>query len=401
MREYTVTKEGQDLAQQTGLDTLAHQLHHKGYNTASFILPHLTETGYRWQNDSEDREAEVRSLRQSLKSADETLMFDRALSIDPKTDNWRHIGNYEEDTLFPARSVTAFTPACEEDSLILSGAAGLSLVSYRQQCPLLARSRYQEFGFKSFIEACSFVGAYVVGRHIDLELERLRGADPAFQYAKDGFLYSLRVGGSFHGDFRMTESKQPQSGILSPVNSLTEISPRVNLGVAGYHSIEPEIVATLIEAEFLRGGKTAAMQLVTEFTAAMVEVTDSPEDTGVKSIGFADYGDGDIKHSLVSLELLLTHDDYNPLKHGAILHSTPYLPRSATRFEIALTDTGVKFQNRDENQDEVPGIHLDREQYVAMFMALIRQTSAALGRTAPKQLIQIVDQAKSLLDGNT
>jgi len=90
-------------------------------------------------------------------------MFDRALSVDPETDSWRHMGGYEEGTLFPIRSITSFAKASEEDRLILSGAAGLSLVNFRQRCPLLSRSRYQEFGFQSFKEACAFVGGYVVG----------------------------------------------------------------------------------------------------------------------------------------------------------------------------------------------------------------------------------------------
>lgn len=398
MREYVATKEGESLAAQTGLDALANRLHGSDYNHPLFILSHLTQNGFGWRNDPEDTEAEVRSIRAKLKSTNEVMMFDRALSIDPETDSWRHLGGYEEDTLFPIRSIASFANASKEDQMILSGAAGLSLVNFRQRCPLLSRSRYQEFGFKSFNEACAFVGGYVVGRFIDLEASRLKDKAPAFKYVKDGLLYSISVGGSFHGDFRMIETRLPQTDIVSPINTMTEFSPRQNLGVAGYHSIEPEIVATLIEAEYLRSGKTAAIDLVNEFLTVLTETADSSGDISFRRGAFADYGDGDVRYSLLSLKLLLTHDDYNPLEHNNTLHSSSYLPQSSTMFEILLTETGVKFQNRDEKQDfDVRGISLDREHYLDMFKALIGQTSGGLGRTAPTQLIEVVYRAKSML----
>lgn len=400
MREYVATGEGESLAAQTGLDALANRLYERDYDRPLYVLTYLTRDGFGWRNDEEGTQAEVRATRAKLKSSDEVYMFDRALSVDPKTDSWRHIGDYEEGTLFPIRSITSFSKASEEDRLILSGAAGLSLVNFRQRCPLLSRSRYQEFGFRSFNEACAFVGGYVVGRFIDLESSRLSGKEPSFKYAKNGIFHSVSVGGSFHGDFRMSETWLTQSDIVSPINTMTEFSPRQSLDVAGYHSVEPEIVATLIEAEFIKAGKTAAMQVVDEFVAVLTEATNSSGNIDFRSGAFADYGDGDVRYSLTSLRLLLTHEDYDPLSRKDALHSSPYLPQSSTMFEIVPTESGVKFQNRDEKQEfDVRGISIDREHYVDLFRALIGQTSGGLGRTAPTQLLELVYRAKSLLDG--
>jgi len=99
------------------------------------------------------------------------------------------------------------------------------------------------------------------GRFIDLESSRLRAKEPSFKYAKNGILHSVSVGGSFHGDFLMSETRLPQSDIVSPINTMTEFIPKQSLDVAGYHSVEPEIVATLIEAEFINSVRTSSHEL--------------------------------------------------------------------------------------------------------------------------------------------
>lgn len=401
MREYVPTVKGKSLAAQTGLEGLANRLYEKNYDRPLYILDYLTRDNFGWRDDAEDMQTEVRTTRAKLKSSDEVYMFDRALSVDPETDSWRRIGDYEDDTLFPVRALTTFAKASEEDSLILSGAAGLSLVNFRQRCPLLSRNRYQEFGFRSFNEACAFVGGYVVGRLVNLESSRLLRKGPSFEYEKNGVLHAVSVGGSFHGDFRMSETRVVQSDIVSPIHTMTEFSPQKSLNVAGYHSVESEIVATLIEAEFIRAGKTAAMQLVDEFVAALTESTNSSGRIDFRRGAFADYGDGDVRYSLTSLKLLLADEGYNPLRRKDALHSSPYLPQSSTMLEIVPTATGVKFQNRDERQElDISGINIDREYYVNLLRVLIGQTSGGLGRTSPTQLLELVYLAKSLLDGN-
>ncbi len=334
-----------------------------------------------------------------LKTAEEVAQFYRGMSIDIKTDRWRRLGGIEQNTLFPIREVIPYAPATEDDRLILSGAAGLSLVNFRHRCSLLARSRFEDYGFQTFNEACAFVGAYVVGKLVNADRRWPKEKEPSFSYVQNGVIHTLSVGGSFHGDFRMSETQIPEADILSPINTITEFRPQRTLDVAGYHSIEPDIVASLIEAEFLRAGEKAASNLVHEFIKTLDNETDEAGNIQFRSGAFADYGDGDVWFSLRTLEQMIMDKDYSPLRRDGWLHSSRYLPQSSTMFEIVPTDEGVKFQNRDEKYaGDVRGIRVNREFYTDLFRSLVRQTSGGLGRTSPSQIIQLVYGAKDLLE---
>jgi len=404
MREYLPTNRGEQLANETGLQTLTARLLDKDYKHPLFIVTSLTQEQY-WGFDNRaenNLNNEVREARSLLKTNDELLLFNKGMSIDPDTDSWRKIGDAEEGTLFPARKIMPYARAAEEDQLVVSGAAGLSLANFRRQCPLLARSHFENYGFKTYNEACAFVGAYVVGKMVRAEECSLKEKDPSFSYIKDGIMHIISVGGSFHGDFSMTETTTAQSDIMSPINTKTEFGPQSGLSVAGYHSIEPEIVATLIEAEFLKAGPMATLDLVNDFLQTLSDVADASGNIEFQRGNFADYGDGDVQFSLTLLRILLKEDGYDPFKKHASLHSSAFLPQSSTMFEILPTQDGVKFQNKDKNNAErVSGIYIGREHFRDLFGALLGQTALGLGRTSPSQIIQLVYGAKSLLEGSS
>ncbi len=264
---------------------------------------------------------------------------------------------------------------------------------------MLARSRFEDYGFNTFNEACAFVGAYIVGKLVKSDTHRFREKEPSFSYVQNGVRHTLSVDGSFHGDFRMLETQIPEADILSPINTMTEFGPQRALDVAGYHSVEPEIVASLIEAEFLRVGEEAALDLVHEFIKALGNEADEAGNIRFRSGAFADYGDGDVSFSLTTLGLMLKDQDYSSVRRKDWLHSTPCAPQSSTMFEIVPTDDGVKFQNRDEKYSgDVHGIKVSREFYIDLFHSLVGQTARGLGRTSPSQIIQLVYGAKDLLE---
>lgn len=400
MQYYAATPEGHALATHTGLDDLAVKLHENEDDNYSPVLSYLTQDYFSLDDDRDDLEAEVQAIRSGLTTYDELRMFNRAMTIDPDMQSWRHLGDLEGDTLFPARSLIRFANASSEDRFILSGVAGLSLGAFGHTHPLLARGRHEEYGFQSFNEACAFVGAYVTGRLIELDMRELRQEEPSFRYSENDTMHTVCLTGSVHGDFRITETTTLQTDIVSPIQTMTEFCPIQEATIAGYHSIEPEIIATLIEAEYIRNGKAAATQLVQEFEAVLAEATDDSGDLKYNRGPFADYGNRECLYSLTSLELLLTDKSYHPLQRQVALHSSPYLPQSSKLFEIVPTQAGVQFQNREKNQElATASIKISREQYTDLFRGLVGQTSKGLGRTAPMQLAELVVRAKSMLQG--
>ena len=400
MREYIPTEAGEQLARDTGLDKLADRLSNQDYERPLHIIKSLVQESVGWWDVSQEEISEnISQTRSTLKTPEELEMFDQGLSIDLIKDTWRRLGDLEEATLFPIREIASYAPATETDQLILSGAAGLSLTNFRQHYPLLARSRYEEYGFRTFNESCAFVGAYVVGKLLDKENRRLRRETPSFEYSDNGVTHSVSVGGTFHGDFQMKEFQTAQCDIISPAHTRTEFGPQKVTCVAGYHSIEPEIVATLIEAEFIQAGKEAALELVDEFMRVLRDSADTSGNITSQRGNFGDYGDGDVKYSLISLRLLVSEKSYNPLRIRNIHHSSRYAPQSSTMFEIVPVQNGVKFQNRDEKSNtEVEGIQINRERYPELFRTLVQQTSGGLGRTSPDQIIQLVCSAKDILE---
>ena len=204
----------------------------------------------------------MRHSRNLLKTDDERRIFDRGLSVEPQIDTWRLLGGTEQGTLFPVRKSNPI-PRAEEDRLVLSGAAGLSLANFRSRFPLLARRNTERYGFRTFNEACSFVGAYVVSSLVKAEQHRLDMEHPFFTYINGGVQHRVTVGASFHGDFYVSDKQTIlSSDIVSPINTYTEFAPVRTAGAAGYHSVEPEIVASILEAEFLIGGKACATSLL-------------------------------------------------------------------------------------------------------------------------------------------
>ncbi|GAC1391337.1 MAG: hypothetical protein NVSMB46_03480 [Candidatus Saccharimonadales bacterium] len=247
------------------------------------------------------------------------------------------------------------------------------------------------------------MGAYVVSKLIKAEMTLLKNQEPAFSYTDEGVSHTVSVGGTIHGDFIMTETTVMQSDIRSPIHTSTEFGPKSSLTVGGYHSVEPEIVASIIEAVYLESGEEAAKQLVDEFIeiSADKKSTSDPRETNETPFyvpAFADYGDGDVRYSLTSLRILVTDKDYAALKRNKYLHSSLYLPQSSLLFEILPVKDGIKFQNRQKDfSDYSDGIFVSRDRYTSLFHVLLRQTSRGLGRTSPAQIIQLVHEAKKIL----
>jgi len=403
---YEVTALGKQIAHESGLEGLPQHLLEIEYNNP--LLVQLTDKyAFQIEDPEEIETTAIQKARTKLKTEQEISMFERGLYIDRHKDWWRRTGELAKDTLFPNHIIDQFTPATEDDNFVLSGIVGLQLVDFRQRCHLLARSRYQEYSFKSFNESCAFVGAYVIAGLSEDSREKLYGNTPSFTYVSDGVSHKIMVGGTIHGDFRMSETRTLSKGIISPINTETEFSPRRVMNVSAYHSVEPDVVESMLLQELQVCDKQGLTGLVNEFidvfkdlhpTLANLarEAAGNPFDTG-----FADYGTrDDIDDTIIKINLLL---EGKLRRDRDALFATIVFPiKSDIRFEIISLENGIRLQNTgyyDEDHNEItPFIDINRQHFGDLFKTLLLQTQAALGRTSPQQLIKLIFAVKKLLD---
>jgi hypothetical protein len=397
MQSYEVTFVGKQIAHESGLEGLPEHLLEIDYHSP--LLVQLTEEySHQFETYEEIEDKAIRVGRQQLKTDQERLMFERGLNIDDEEDSWKRTGELAQDTLFPNHSIDQFMPATDEDRFILSGIVGLQLVDFRQRCHLLARSRYQEYGFKNFNESCAFVGAYVVSTLCEDYRERIYGGTPSFTYEDNGLSHKILIGGSLHGDFRMSEARSLTHDIISPINTETEFSPVDGVYVSAYHSIEPSIVESMLVHELLKGDKQSLNRLIDELIDICRPLVDSEGNVKHKIGNFADYGQDGISDHLVPIEILLAGEK---LRDEKILCETIINPgNSDDVFAVISLEGGIRFENSCSNYDDeyYSYIDINRQQFGDLFNALLSQTQAGLGRTAPYQLIKLIIDAKKLLD---
>lgn len=400
MQAYETTVCGKNIAEESGLEALATRIYETDFDNP--MLTQLTDDQDFFGQENGLQEFEDLAIKKAydgLKTDDEKIMFNRALGIDPKIDSWKRVVGQAEGTLFPIDKIQTFKDAGSEDRLVVSGLVGLQLVKFRSRCCLLAKSRFKEYGFGTFAESCAFVGAYVVGKLIDKDRERLFSKEPSFSYSKDGISHTILVGGTFHGDFTITDMSFMEREVISPANALVEYSPIQDVLVSGYHSTEPDVVEAMLEHTYIHKGEQATTKLVDEFMDIIEPLLEPGGKVNFQAGNFADYGDGDMQSSLIRLKLLTEQGDYKDILANQIcLRSAPYLPQSDIMFEIISTPDGIRLQNNSERHSDEPiGIDIDTAHFGNLFASLLSQTQAGLGRTSPHQLIELTMKAKELL----
>jgi hypothetical protein len=401
MRIYEATNRGLDIARDSGLEDLAKHIYETDYGNP--ILTQLTEDHPFNFDGNEPQRLEDIAIQKSyagFKTEEERMAFGRALCIDPELDYWQQLGGTLEGTLFPLSEMRPFAKASPEDRLVVSGLVGLQLTKFAARCHLLAETRYKEYGFGTFSESCAFAGAYIVGSLIDKDQFRLFERVPSFSYDEDGVKHSISVGGTFHGDFIITEDTAMKENAVTPSHRLAEYGPRQSLTVSGYHSVEPLVVEAMLEQVYMTEGRQATKELIDEFIELIAPLVDSDGKVGFTLGNFADYGDGDVGSGLIGLRLLTEEDgDYRTiLSDKETLFSMPYLPQSDTEFEIVSVSDGIRLQNGNQCMSyQSAGITINRDHYGDLLSGLLGQAQKGLGRTSPHQLIELVILAKDLL----
>jgi hypothetical protein len=406
MQSYEVTSVGKQIAHDSGLERLPE--HILKVDLHNPLLVELTEDyPYLFESYEEIETDAVQMGRKRLKSDHERLIFERGLQINSDQDSWRQIGGLAEDTLFPSPTIDRFMPARDEDRFVLSGIVGLSLVDFRQRCHLLARTRFEEYGFKSFNESCAFVGAYVVSALGAIDRARIYERTPFFTYVERGVSRKILIGGTINGDFRMSESTLLTSGIISPINTETEFSPVNITGVSAYHSVEPSIVEAMLLQEVLKGDRQRLTGLVDEFIDGYNDLYQSLSEQAREAAnnpfntGFADYGmRDDVDDTVFKIKMLL--EDKLRRNSDTFYESIIYPGSRDITFEIVSLDNGIRLQNigyyDNNNNDITPFIDIDRQYFGDLFKTLLLQAQAALGRTSPQQLIKLIFAVKGLLN---
>lgn len=408
MTEYRVTPAGEALALHTGLDDLAKQVKAADELPTAIAAALRPTTNPRYEYDYESDES-IDVLRDDIVAAQKYLiddrqksMFEKALTVDPTKHNWCYEGETTKtNVLFEGYSLIRHAPATAEDQLVVSGLAGLGLKTMKHATPLLDETRYAEFGFRSYTETCAFIGAYVVGECTDAS----ENTAPHFDVSDEYVGRSIYASATYHGDLAFYEKTVPLKNIVSPLGTKVEYCPTATTLVSAYHSLEPAAAAGLITAEATTNGKTAAQQLVTEFTDILAQKIDKngqiPHTTG----NFGDYGgtgrSDEVRYALSGLDYLVSERTNKNIANGVgetVLDSlvAPWLD---ARFQIVTTRSGVTLQNVDGNTEEVTSaITIARDQYPAMFQALLEQCIDGLGRTSPYQMAELLTRSRKLLD---
>lgn len=399
MREYIHTKEGQALGVSTGLESIVTTLHQDSVTDYPVAVELATSSSYSSLSDEAAMDDEMSIMRNRLVTHDDLKVFDRARALDPdlERDNWRYMGGDDELALYPTPSLQVLAPASVEDRLILSGTVGLSLTAFESESPLLSRDRYSEYGFSTFTESCAFVGSYVVTRLMSLEKGKGHFPPHRFEFKRDGLVHSMKVDGSSHGDFVLSDRTRTPDHAISPINTITEFSPENEVLVRGYHSVEPHVVAALIEDKYIKNGKEGALHFIEQCYTLLNDFAKSTPSQEFPFNLYADYGTADSSLIPFLLETFVS----GALHHvaGRALYSTVVDPFSPDRFEIIPTEQGVRFQNRDSHQLAPSSvIEVDQEQYGDLFHSLLMQGYQGLGRTSPVQLYEVLKNARKILE---
>lgn len=406
---YKVTERGLDIARESGLEDFAVKfvadVHEKKYQHPA-ILDAITDPGFTIGKDGVIKES-IDYAFSKLNDPEEKYRCADALNID-KSRKWRSLGGLATGTLFPIREITDFHKTSPDiDKYVLSGVVGLNFVNHRNQVHLLARSRYKDYGFDSYVDATSFVGAYLVSAHTDALNKRFQiESDNGFVFTEGNVKSEISVGASFHGDFRITQTSALTSDIISPLNNKVEFSPNKGITVAGYHSCEVMLLTDLLTSTFLDGGIEELKKCIEEF-----EYIYNYLGVDYRRGNFADYGDSMSDHfALSSLSNLIEDDDYQKNAERP-LTALPYLPQSPTLMASYSDDKGglilckIEESNYDIDKKTLDSpdraIHIKKEHRQGFFAALIGQTKAGLGRTSPLQLVNIIEMSKGLTEGKS
>ena len=194
----------------------------------------------------------------------------------------------------------------------------------------------------------------------------------------------------------MPESAYPTS-IVGRNWSIT----RATLHVNGNYStlVEPDIVAAFIEAEYFAKGEKAALSLVDQFADVLHQQVNEEGKITYTLGNFANYGDGDVGSSLLTLRMMMGDPEFNPFRQKSWDTTSRY---SSVIPDVVPVNDGVKILNCSGSLvDEQPGITVPREYYPSLFQVFVAQAVNGLGRTSPLQLIELISEAKRLLEHHT
>ena len=404
MSGYSFTPRGVAIAEQSGLDKLVKSLTAPGDPSEPILVDMLEnlEVGHSFR-PPDVREltiaSEISSAAKDARDLAELRTISRGLEIDPETDRWRYLTESPYPTLFPYDSTLDLASASYGDRLVLSGVLGHSLRRFRTRYPLLSRSRSAEFGFSNYMEACAFVGAYVLGSIYSTANERLFGTNPHFVIEGSGANQIVEVGATMHGDFLIGQKLKFDIPAISQANNFVEFAPDETMWVGAYHSVEPDIIASLILDELNREGRQSALKLIEDIEESIKNfyVHDKIE---FHAGPFGDYG-SNYNSSIVlsTIRRTVESPEYITwmMKQGKLL-SFPYQPQSNHLFEIKRTPVGVRFQIRKNDQEDgLNGIDIPRSFYPQLVRAIFQQAQLGMGRTSPMEIIKLLIDAKLIL----
>ncbi|MDZ7785567.1 MAG: hypothetical protein U5L95_00395 [Candidatus Saccharibacteria bacterium] len=404
MSKYNFTEKGLEIAHDLGAEKLKERLLEDDL-FQPLLSAFVDDFNFRIFDDTVDeikQEATEEAWKKLQPNLDDSIIFVRAFSAYQKQQQWTYkTGQMQsEGRLLSVPEVQPFLPAQEVDQYVLSGVIGLNFSRRHAVRGALSRRGHERFECVSTRqEAAAIIGAYAVNvvQEEESYTSKVRKEQPKFSYVYDGLKRDVYVSGDLHGDFRMTQLKSPVGVVISPVGSEVEFSPEAGITVAGYHSVEPDITAAMLEDCIGIGGKDELKKVLSEFQEKLVQLLSHDEVTHISDpysrAPFADYGTGEVDFIVDWIEEVLKDE----VKGRGALTNSPYLPQSSTNFQILHHEDGLLFRNGDENETG-EGIVVKRENYADMFYVLLRQAAQGLGRTGVIQHLDLVQGVQKLVN---
>lgn len=386
-RSYHLSCNGEGIAEETDL--------RKAINS---LKTDITEEFTGWRRDRNDSDP-IETLAQEVLASEyfEDLSDEEQREVLHNLNRFGRVDNLtwiveseqREDTLLDMPQASKREKAVPTDLIVLIGAAALDFYETEESSWL---ESWREQGFDGKLEAARFATA------VALEDNRftIREKGGVFSYnTGSNTRRRVWVGGTLHGDFRISQRDVHPDGAVTPTGSSVEFAPSVEPTVVGaYHSVEPHVAESVIKHMYFTAPQEAALK------EKLADVSNRIGEEEIIEVGnFADYGTENTRRIVKEFLEYKQHWIDRPLplsEEGRILDRYILNPgRNSQHLKIVSFPDRLRYlqsfsQAESEEKDrqfiDIPNEHLDN-----FLVALHEQARSGAGRTSPTTIAALIN----------